>query len=166
MTLSRLIGREGRPYNVKKIKLTIPRWWPWFFARSSVAIALISLRGLVAPAVMGMPNLALFLQDAPWALPGHIVAAPTVPAPVQVSRAQRARWPRAHRIWGRLYGIRVLIAGRSALVLVPMAGASLFAKAGFTALALAWIGPPDGASGWPGRVTMTPIAAGCCAHGR
>jgi len=61
-------------------------------------------------------------------------------APVQVSQALRTRWPRAHRISGRLYGIGVLIAGLSALALVPTAEASLFAKAGFTALALAWIG--------------------------
>ena len=122
--------------------MTIPRWWLWFFALSSVAIALISLRGLVAPVAMVMPNMAHFLQDAPWALWGHIVGAPLVLAlaPVQVSQALRTRWPRAHRISGRLYGIGVLIAGLSALALVPTAEASLFAKAGFTALALAWIG--------------------------
>ena len=122
--------------------MTIPRGWTWFFALSSGAIALMSLRSLFAPLAMVMPNMVHFLQDAPLALWGHILGGPLVLAlaPVQVSRAFRARWPRAHRISGRFYGAGVLIAGLSALALVPTAEASLFARAGFTVLALVWIG--------------------------
>jgi hypothetical protein len=114
----------------------------WMFALSSGAIALLSLRSLLAPLPLVMPNMVHYLADAPWALWGHILGGPLVLAlaPVQVSRGLRARWPRAHRISGRLYGLGVLIAGLSALALVPTAEASLFARSGFTALALCWIG--------------------------
>jgi uncharacterized membrane protein len=111
------------------------------FALLSGVIALMSLRGLAAPLDLVMPNMAHFLQDAPMALWGHVLGAPLVLAlaPVQLSRSLRARWPLAHRISGRLYALGVLIAGLSALALVPTSIASPFARAGFTALALCWI---------------------------
>lgn len=122
--------------------MTLWRTGYWMFALLCGIIALISLRSLMAPVALVMPNMAHFLQDAPLALWGHVVGAPLVLAlaPVQLSQRLRARWPRAHRISGRLYALGVLIAGLSALALVPTAEASLFAKAGFTALALVWIG--------------------------
>jgi hypothetical protein len=121
--------------------MTISRLGMWFFALSSGAIALLSLRSLVAPLSLVMPNMAHFLSDAPWALWGHILGGPLVLAlaPVQVSRSIRARWPWLHRLSGRLYGLGVVIAGLSALALAPTAEASLFARAGFTALALSWL---------------------------
>ena len=121
--------------------MTISRWGAWAFALSCGAIALLSLRSLAAPLEMVMPDMAHYLQDAPWALWGHILGGPLVLAlaPVQVSQRLRARWPRAHRISGRVYAFGVLIAGLSALALMPTSIASQFARAGFTALAVCWI---------------------------
>ena len=121
--------------------MTMQRFGFWVFVLSSGLIALMSLRSLFAPLAMVMPDMAHFLEDAPLALWGHLLGAPLVLAlaPLQASRRIRARWPLAPRISGRLYALGVLIAGLSALALVPTSVASLFARAGFTTLAVCWI---------------------------
>lgn len=126
--------------------MPIPRWWPLAFTLSSALIALMSLRGLVAPLDLVMPNMAHFLTDAPWALWGHVLGGPLALAlaPFQVSAGLRARRPGLHRWMGRTYGLAILVAALSALALVPTSIASPWARTGFVALALAWLGT----TGW------------------
>jgi uncharacterized membrane protein len=122
--------------------MTIPRWWPWAFALSSGLIVLVSLRALVLPLDLVMPNMAHFAVDAPWGLWGHLLGAPLALAlaPFQLVPGLRARHPALHRWTGRVYALAVLTAGVSALSMVPTSIAGGFARAGFASLALAWIG--------------------------
>ena len=48
----------------------------WIFAVLSLLIAVSSLRGLIAPLPLVMPNMAHFLTEAPWRLWGHILGGP------------------------------------------------------------------------------------------
>ncbi len=113
----------------------------WIFAVLSLLIALSSLRGLVAPLSLVMPNMAHFLTEAPWRLWGHILGGPLALAlaPLQLSVWLRQRWPRAHRWSGRLYGAAVLIAGLAGMTLAPTSDASNFARIGFFVLGVLWL---------------------------
>jgi uncharacterized membrane protein len=104
--------------------------------------ALTALRSLIAPLALVMPNMAQFLTDAPRAVWGHILFAPLASAlaPFQMNAGLRARRPALHRWMGRLYTLSITVAALSALALVPTSVADSFARAGFVALALAWMG--------------------------
>ncbi len=119
--------------------MTRPAYWT--FAVLSLLIALSSLRGLVAPLSLVMPNMAHFLTEAPWRLWGHILGGPLALAlaPLQLSVWLRQRWPRAHRWSGRLYGAAVLIAGLAGMTLAPTSDASNFARIGFFVLGVLWL---------------------------
>ena len=54
--------------------MTRPAYWT--FAVLSLLITLSSLRGLIAPLSLVMPNMAHFLTEAPWRLWGHILGGP------------------------------------------------------------------------------------------
>lgn len=112
------------------------------FAAACLLIALLSLRGLVAPLALVMPDMAHFLQDAPIALWGHIVFGPIALAlaPFQINQRLRARRPRLHRALGYGSALAILIAAVSSLTFVSGSHASVFAKAGFAVLAVLWIG--------------------------
>lgn len=122
--------------------MTVPRWWPWTFGILSLLIALASLRALVLPLDLVMPDMAHFLADQPWGLWGHVLGGPLVLAlaPVQLSARIRARWPGLHRWSGRPYALGVLIASLAALSLVPTSVASPWARTGFCVLAVLWVG--------------------------
>ena len=111
------------------------------FAVLSLLIAVSSLRGLIAPLPLVMPNMAHFLTEAPWRLWGHILGGPLALAlaPLQLSVWLRQRWPRVHRWSGRLYGAAVLIAGLAGMTLAPTSDASNFARAGFFMLGVLWL---------------------------
>ena len=111
------------------------------FAVLSLLIAVSSLRGLIAPLSLVMPNMAHFLTEAPWRLWGHILGGPLALAlaPLQQSVWLRQRWPRVHRWSGRLYGAAVLIAGLAGMTLAPTSDASNFARAGFVVLGVLWL---------------------------
>ena len=113
----------------------------WIFAVLSLLIAVSSLRGLIAPLSLVMPNMAHFLTEAPWRLWGHILGGPLALAlaPLQLSVWLRQRWPRAHRWSGRLYGAAVLIAGLAGMTLAPTSDASNFARIGFFVLGVLWL---------------------------
>ena len=113
----------------------------WIFAVLSLLIAVSSLRGLIAPLPLVMPNMAHFLTEAPWRLWGHILGGPLALAlaPLQLSVWLRQRWPRVHRWSGRLYGAAVLIAGLAGMTLAPTSDASNFARAGFVMLGVLWL---------------------------
>lgn len=111
------------------------------FAGTSVLVAMVSLRVLVLPMDLAMPNMAHFVTQAPWRLWGHILGGPLALAlaPLQMWTGFRQRWPRLHRWSGRVYGLAVLVAGAAGLTLAPIADASVFARAGFFVLALLWL---------------------------
>ena len=113
----------------------------WTFAILSFLIALSSLRGVIAPLDMVMPNMAHFLDSAPWRLWGHILGGPLALAlaPLQLSGRMRRRWPRLHRWSGRLYGATVLVAGVAGMTLAPTSEASNFARVGFGVLGALWL---------------------------
>jgi hypothetical protein len=112
------------------------------FAVSSLLIALVSLRILVAPISLVMEHMAHYVAEAPWRLWGHLLGAPLalVLAPLQVWTGLRRRAPALHRWAGRLYALAVLSGGLAALTLAPISYASPFAQLGFVVLAILWIG--------------------------
>lgn len=60
--------------------------------------------------------------------------------PLQFMPILRARWPRLHRITGRIYlGIGVLFGGLAALYMAQYAYGGLVSRAGFTLLSLVWL---------------------------
>ena len=112
------------------------------FATACLLIALVSLRGLVAPLALVMPDMAHFIQEHPIALWGHIIFAPLALAlaPFQINQRLRARRPRLHRAMGYGYAVAIGIAAVSSLTFVAGSYASGFAKVGFAVLAVLWIG--------------------------
>ncbi len=119
----------------------MPRTAYWIIMLLALLIALSSLRVLVLPFALAMPNMAHFVTEAPWRLWAHILGGPLALAlvPVQLSRRVRTRWPALHRWSGRAYGLAVLLAGLAGLTLAPTSETSLFARAGFMVLALLWL---------------------------
>lgn len=59
--------------------------------------------------------------------------------PWQFSSRIRKRWPRVHRVTGRLYLLGCLAGGIGGLVLAQTAHGGIVASVGFTALAIAWL---------------------------
>ena len=113
----------------------------WAIAILSLLIALSSLRGVIAPLPLVMPNMAHFLDSAPWRLWGHILGGPLALAlaPVQLSGRMRQHWPRLHRYAGRVYGAAVLVAGVAGMTLAPTSEASNVARVGFGVLGALWL---------------------------
>jgi len=108
---------------------------------ASLAVGLMSLRWLVLPMDLAMPNMAHFQTDAPLALIAHLTGGPLalLLAPFQLWSGLRARRPGLHRALGRLYGLAILIGALGSLALVPAFTGSSFAAAGFVALAALWL---------------------------
>ena len=108
---------------------------------ASLAVGLMSLRWLVLPMDLAMPNMAHFQTDAPLALIAHLTGGPLalLLAPFQLWSGLRARRPGVHRALGRIYGLAILIGSLGSLALVPAFTGSSFAAAGFVALALLWL---------------------------
>lgn len=145
----------------RSFAIPVSRLWSVPFALLSALVALVSLRALVAPLDQVMPNMAHFLTDAPWALWGHVLGAPLALAlaPFQLSEGLRARRPGLHRALGRVYALAVLVAGLSALGLVPTSIASPWARTGFAGLALAMRGDRAAHRRWMLRSIALTFAA-------
>lgn len=121
-------------------------WWlllrrvPWsLWAVLSVGVALFSYRYVVGigpfpEEITG--NLFAF----PW-LSIHAAAASTalLVAPLQFIARLRKRFPRIHRITGRLYVVACVIGGLTGLPLAWGATAGPIATAGFGILAILWL---------------------------
>jgi hypothetical protein len=73
---------------------------------------------------------------------GHIVfgGIALLVGPFQLMPRLRARYPRLHRSTGYGYIFAVALAGSAGLVMGPTAWSGLVAAAGFTTLAIAWLG--------------------------
>lgn len=107
---------------------------------AAVAYGILPLGALVHPDMK-----ASFLAHA-FAIRLHVFAAILALAlgPLQFSARLRGRWPRAHRISGRIYlGIGVLAGGLAGLYAAQFAFGGAPARLGFTLLALAWL-----STGW------------------
>ncbi len=117
------------------------RLWMFLFWTGSLLIALATLRALVLPMDLVMPNMAHYLTDAPLALIAHLVGGPLALAlaPFQLWAGLRQRRPALHRWTGRLYVLSVAVGGVGALALVPDFTGSAFAAAGFVALGVLWL---------------------------
>ena len=115
----------------------------WFLsagiaAFSLVVVALAAISGLQQVA----PHLAHYAGSHDLPLFAHMVAGPLALAlaPFQFWRRLRNGAPRVHRLLGYTYVTAVTIAGISALLLLTRFAGSAWAAAGFTVLALAWVG--------------------------
>lgn len=115
-------------------------WWGVFWV-GSLLIALATLRAVVLPMELVMPNMAHYRLDAPLALVAHLVGGPLALAlaPFQLWAGLRRRRPTLHRWMGRAYGAAILVGGVGALAMVSDFTGSGFAAAGFAALGLAWL---------------------------
>lgn len=108
----------------------------------SLAVALVSLRFLLVPVAVGMPNMAHYQPVAPAALYAHILFGPLAMAlaPFQLWGGLRRARPRLHRVLGYVSALSILLAGLGALAFLPWFLGSLWAATGFALLAMAWIG--------------------------
>lgn len=113
----------------------------YVFAFLSLAVALISWRFLVTGVEATMSFMTYHLQARPIWLYGHIFFAPLALAvmPFQFHTKLRNKHRVLHRWIGRIYGIAILIAGVSGLVLAWRTQAGPVAAWGFGALAVFWL---------------------------
>jgi len=113
-------------------------------AVSAVAVALFSFRfvGVLVDMWPGIdPGIRGVIERAPVQALGHMLVAPValLLGPFQFFPGLRARYPRAHRISGRVYVAACLIAGVAALATAPYAAGGPVAGLGFGILAVLWI---------------------------
>ncbi|GAA6179189.1 hypothetical protein NBRC116594_06270 [Shimia sp. NS0008-38b] len=126
-------------YPVPKRPL-LPRGLPvlWFL---SIAIALGSLRFLIADIALVMPAMLHHALERPLLLYAHIFFAPIALAllPFQFSKKLRLRRPGVHRWLGRLYGAAILVSGTAGIFLGFQTEQGPLAASGLVALAVAWL---------------------------
>jgi uncharacterized membrane protein len=112
----------------------------WIGAVSSVLIALVSYR-YFAPVIPVPPNLAANLMARPWLwVHAGLAATALITGPWQFIPRLRTRWPRVHRVLGRVYVFSCLVGGAAGLLLASGTSAGPIARAGFGLLAIVWIG--------------------------
>lgn len=112
----------------------------WIGAVSSVLIALVSYRYFV-PAIPVPANLAANLMARPWlVVHAGLAATALITGPWQFIPRLRARWPRVHRMLGRVYVFSCIVGGAAGLLLASGTSAGPIARAGFGLLAVVWIG--------------------------
>ena len=112
-------------------------WWTG--AVSSVLIALVSYR-YFAPAIPVPPNVAANLAAHPWLwVHAGLASMALITGPWQFIPRLRARWPRVHRVLGRVYVFSCLVGGFAGLLLAAGTSAGPIASAGFGLLAVVWI---------------------------
>ncbi|WP_299419687.1 DUF2306 domain-containing protein [uncultured Shimia sp.] len=118
----------------------LPRSLPviWVLA---IAIALASMRFLIADIAVVMPIMLHHALERPVLLYGHIALAPVALAllPVMFNTKLRLRRPHLHRWLGRLYGLMILLSGLSGFFLALQTEEGPVAAAGLAGLAFAWL---------------------------
>jgi len=128
----------------------IPRIGLWTMAVLAVLVALMSLRYYAVPAGLWLgigPEIKGVIQRVPLQALGHMLIAPfaLLLGPFQFMPRLRARYPRAHRISGRIYVAACFISGISALATAPYASGGPIAGLGFGTLAVCWLAVTAGA---------------------
>jgi uncharacterized membrane protein len=118
---------------------TVSRWLVLALgALLSVGIAVVSYRYLV-PGLPAAPLVAGNGFRVPW-LALHAAAAATalLIGPLQFRSQLRARWPKLHRVLGRVYVTGCLVGGATGLLLAVGMTTGPVAGVGFGALAVVW----------------------------
>jgi uncharacterized membrane protein len=128
----------------------IARTGLWTMAVLAVLVAIFSLRFYAVPAGIWFsvgPDITGVIKRVPVQALGHMLIAPfaLLLGPFQFMPRLRARYPRAHRISGRIYVAACLISGVSALATAPYASGGPVAGLGFGTLAVCWIAVTAGA---------------------
>lgn len=105
----------------------------------SAGVALFSFR-LLAPHPFVSPEVAANFFARPWlVVHAGFAATALLLGPVQFLPRLRARWPRAHRLTGRVYVFACLVGGAAGLALAVGTTAGPVAAWGFGALGVLWI---------------------------
>jgi hypothetical protein len=121
--------------------MTIQRFMWVAMTLSAMLLAAYAGSLLLLPALRE-PFLQQIFVNTPIAIAAHIggsVVAILVGA-AQSSRGLRSRFVSAHRLFGRVYVVAVLIGGAAGLVLATNASEGPIAQLGFGSLAVCWIG--------------------------
>lgn len=107
----------------------------------SCVIALMSYRFLILGVPMAFPGMLGHIENRPLAFLLHISLAPLalLVGCLQLLPWLQAKLPGLHRWTGRIYGIAVLIAGISGLVVALGAEGGVVASIGFGVLAVTWL---------------------------
>jgi hypothetical protein len=116
----------------------------------AVSVALYSMRFAAVPAHVWLSidtGIRGVIARVPLPALGHMLVAPIalLLGPFQFMPRIRARYPRVHRISGRIYVAACLIAGVAALATAPYASGGPIAGLGFGTLAFLWITVTAGA---------------------
>jgi len=116
----------------------------WTMALLAVAISIHALRfeGVPWNIWLGIdPGIRGVIARAPMQALTHMLVAPIalLLGPFQFFPRLRARYPRAHRISGRIYVAACLVAGVGGLATAPYASGGPVAGLGFGLLAISWI---------------------------
>ncbi|PSK93724.1 putative membrane protein [Murinocardiopsis flavida] len=119
-------------------------WWgAWgVFAASAVGIALFS----VAPYLTGDPSQSKIPIDPEAGLHFFYVTAHALPGslllllgPAQFVPALRSRYPKVHRVVGRVYMVSVVLAAVAAVLSATFSMSGISAQVAFYLLAAAWV---------------------------
>jgi uncharacterized membrane protein len=122
--------------------MTLSRSAFWFLAITSLLVALISYRFLALDLMQAFETMQSHILNQKTAFLVHITASPIALAlgVFQFSHKLRQRWPRLHRLSGRIYALAILLGGISGLVMAFGAIGGAVAGWGFGLLAVLWIG--------------------------
>lgn len=111
------------------------------FSLACLLVAAYAFMFLLMPVREGDPFAARFAA-AGWDVPAHFFGAglALLLVPVQLSRMVRQRWPALHRACGYVSAVAILIGGLSGLSMAQDAHGGWISRAGFSALAVLWLG--------------------------
>lgn len=108
----------------------------------SILIALASYRFLGLGLDLSFPDMPGQIELRKTAFIFHVTAAPIalILGAIQMFPKMRAKHKTLHRWLGRIYGISILVAGLSGLVIAANAAGGLSAQLGFGILSVLWLG--------------------------
>ena len=117
----------------------VPIWW-WFAIVLATAIAGYSLRYAIVGEVAYVPELSESFKQRPLTITIHTLFGPVALVAGLVNllpgMRRRGRWP-AHRWVGRVYVASCMLLGAAGLSMALHAAGGMFARVGFTLLAVA-----------------------------
>ena len=121
--------------------MTLPRISLFVMVLFSFVIALGSYRFLALGLPMAFQDMLGHIEFRRLAFVTHVSTAPLalVFGSMQLLPSLRARHPAVHRWTGRLYGVSVLLAGLTGLVVASGAAGGLSTQLGFGLLSVLWL---------------------------